>query len=749
MQQRDASLTVRHRGLTRREVIQAGARGLLLLPAVGLASRAVGTTPSVLAAPAQVPELGLALADGRFYSETNGGAAANLGYTVRGPMWREYNRFGREATWGPPVSRAYVDGIGRVCQAFQRGIFQATVQDGHAVKLEWENVFDRLAALGKDPWLESARQVPRALGWESDAGLAWPDVVRNHLGLLAQNPAIQEAYLAEPLRVEKYGLPMAARDWGGVYVIRCQRAVFQQWKTDVPWASAGQVTIALGGDIAKEAGGIIPESALAFEDIDALPDLIRRPPSQPAAGGPADRYSRFRNKVGWAYTAVPGTARATMLGDLAAMKSAGMNVVYIGHNNPGDANPNKTEPGLSYSVFYAISRGTPAKPGATAMLEAVANALAAADEIGIDVVLPIGYQIDMGPEWSHRYPNDLRRNPDGSLHDPYQSGPTASPYSPQYRRDIEEYYRWVDATLVRPHERVVALNLADEPSGCDYSPHAQAEFQRRHGQEFGSAPAVLRGEFQSKVMADYAAWSANLWYDLNPGVHTMMTFQMYRDAPFFPDFEAVFAAVPASFIFSVDTHIHDGPMDKPITLHDIGTLHGMVRTLSWLSNVYDRGLMLWTSANAWGLAGRAEVKGGVAEALNNVRIVCDTSREVGGNVAMLMAWGWNIRGQGVYRDEGAFSYLDKEDLIRRVSASLVNRRDTLSDRQPGRPQLVLWVTAGTLYEHVSKQAITDVMYWPIDLSKVDITNRNMVYLRDGPALDRALAAGARIEISYR
>ena len=58
----------------------------------------------------------------------------------------------------------------------------------------------------------------------------------------------------------------------------------------------------------------------------------------------------------------------------------------------------------------------------------------------------------------------------------------------------------------------------------------------------------------------------------------------------------------------------------------------------------------------------------------NIRIVCDTSSEVGGNVGMLMAWGWNIRGQGVYRDEGSFSYLDKDDLINRVSASLVNRR---------------------------------------------------------------------------
>ena len=45
--------------------------------------------------------------------------------------------------------------------------------------------------------------------------------------------------------------------------------------------------------------------------------------------------------------------------------------------------------------------------------------------------------------------------------------------------------------------------------------------------------------------------------------------------------------------------------------------------------------------------------------------------------------------------------------------------------------------------------ITDVMYWPVNFSDVDITNRNMVYVHDGRALDRALAIGARIEIVYR
>jgi lipoprotein-anchoring transpeptidase ErfK/SrfK len=37
--------------------------------------------------------------------------------------------------------------------------------------------------------------------------------------------------------------------------------VFQQWKVDMPWAGAGQVVIANGGDVAKEAG-LLPQDIL-------------------------------------------------------------------------------------------------------------------------------------------------------------------------------------------------------------------------------------------------------------------------------------------------------------------------------------------------------------------------------------------------------------------------------------------------------------------------------------------------------
>ena len=48
---------------------------------------------------------------------------------------------------------------------------------------------------------------------------------------------------------------------GNVMVLRAQRGVLQKWLVDTPWASAGQVTVANSGDLAKEAG-LLPADAL-------------------------------------------------------------------------------------------------------------------------------------------------------------------------------------------------------------------------------------------------------------------------------------------------------------------------------------------------------------------------------------------------------------------------------------------------------------------------------------------------------
>lgn len=208
------------------------------------------------------PEADAIVEGGRFYWETNAGASRDLGYLVQGQMYSVYERLGGPSVWGYPVSKAYYDKIGRLSQVMQRGEFQIN-PDG---KLEFRNIFDELSAAGKDDWLISVRQTPKSQDWSVDTGKPWGEVVRNHLAILDKNPAIKAVYTRNPLWLEMYGLPMGIGDFGNQVTIRCQRAAFQQWKENVPWARAGEVTIALGGDIAKEAG-LIPYSALQLETI--------------------------------------------------------------------------------------------------------------------------------------------------------------------------------------------------------------------------------------------------------------------------------------------------------------------------------------------------------------------------------------------------------------------------------------------------------------------------------------------------
>ncbi len=108
--------------------------------------------------------------------------------------------------------------------------------------------------MGKDPELEASKLTPPSRDWSGHVGLEWAAVVLRHLAVLDENPAIKAKFLADSDWLNHYGLPMAYEDLGDVRIMRAQRAVFQQWMIEVPWASAGQVVVANGGDIAKELG---------------------------------------------------------------------------------------------------------------------------------------------------------------------------------------------------------------------------------------------------------------------------------------------------------------------------------------------------------------------------------------------------------------------------------------------------------------------------------------------------------------
>jgi N-acetylmuramoyl-L-alanine amidase len=99
--------------------------------------------------------------------------------------------------------------------------------------------------------------------------------VRGRLAALDGVPKIKERYQRSVDPLAQFGLPtsqVVSRD--DALVVRFQRAVIEEWKVDRPWAQAGEVTLASGGEIAKDAG-LLPGPALT-------PQAWRPPATAPA-----------------------------------------------------------------------------------------------------------------------------------------------------------------------------------------------------------------------------------------------------------------------------------------------------------------------------------------------------------------------------------------------------------------------------------------------------------------------------------
>lgn len=202
--------------------------------------------------------------NGHFYTQANGQAGAGgSGYSVvdddRATTWSEFQRLGGVASLGYPISQRYTLPDGLTYQAFQKAILQWD-PDTHTARLA--NIFDQLSSAGRDSWLSTFKQTPPSLDWSGDAGQPWDKIVASHMAVLDANPAIKAAYTSDPYALDHYGLPMAYADYGNVAVVRCQRAVFQQWRVATQFAATNQVLIANGGDNAKDAG-LVPASAAA------------------------------------------------------------------------------------------------------------------------------------------------------------------------------------------------------------------------------------------------------------------------------------------------------------------------------------------------------------------------------------------------------------------------------------------------------------------------------------------------------
>lgn len=216
----------------------------------------VPSAPATKASTKALP-LDWAIPGGHFYTEANGFPVGTspMGYPVvddaQAQLWTAFQRHGGVARLGYPVSQRFLWG-GFVTQATQKAVLQWRPEKRDA---DFVNVFDDLSSNGKDDWLLNFRSVPRPLSSSFDAGLKWSQIMKRRVDLLRTRPAIYARYQSASDPLDLYGLPMSqVVDVGPMYVVRLQRAVLQEWKVEEPWAHVGDVTVANGGEIAKDAG---------------------------------------------------------------------------------------------------------------------------------------------------------------------------------------------------------------------------------------------------------------------------------------------------------------------------------------------------------------------------------------------------------------------------------------------------------------------------------------------------------------
>ncbi|MYB15514.1 MAG: trypsin-like serine protease [Chloroflexi bacterium] len=165
-------------------------------------------------------------------------------------FWSAFQDNGGVAAVGYPISRRFVwDGF--TTQVMQKAVFQWRPESGSTA---FVNVFDDLTGRGHDAALAKLL-VPETETFADEGSLNFSEIVRKRIALLEVEPQLLATYQSVPDPLLTYGLPTSrVREYEGLRSIRLQRAVLQLWTSDFPWASAGTVTVANGGDLAKQVG---------------------------------------------------------------------------------------------------------------------------------------------------------------------------------------------------------------------------------------------------------------------------------------------------------------------------------------------------------------------------------------------------------------------------------------------------------------------------------------------------------------
>ena len=296
---------------------------------------------------------------GRFFGQAGGFAVTDEAGV---PFWSEFQRLGGVSALGYPVSGRY-EQDGFVHQAMQKAILQWRPQEKRALLT---NVLDDLSKFGKDEWLQTVRSTPRPLPAQFDAGLKWEDAVKRRQALLDADEAIKKRYYSVDDPMTFYGLPTSAvQDMGNHLAVRLQRAVIQRWKVDVPWAKSGEVTIANGGDLAKEAGlldktAVVSSSPAVEGRAEKMPwsgwwwpaDEGVKGPHLFDADGPLARFDPLARKRGLADT-------ATREWELKNIRLFGGRYEWAGHCNGWAAaailEPEPTKPKTIDGVTFSVA----------------------------------------------------------------------------------------------------------------------------------------------------------------------------------------------------------------------------------------------------------------------------------------------------------------------------------------------------------------------------------------------------------
>lgn len=252
-----------------------GAAGAVQVAPLDQTANACGPSRSVNEqAAGSTPETDWALPNGWFFTQARTSTDADQGYSIvddaDAQMWSEFQRLGGWRALGFPASRRF-KWHGALSQATQRAVLQWSPVTG---QVEFANVLDLMHDENRDDDLRADKQIPPPQEVD-DAGLPYEVIAARRLAWLDARPAIKAKYCGAPGGadpIQLWGLPTSKAvnmsDVGEVYVLRTQRAAFQEWVNGADWAAPGEVTVVLGGDLAKEFS-LLPAEALTPEPAPA------------------------------------------------------------------------------------------------------------------------------------------------------------------------------------------------------------------------------------------------------------------------------------------------------------------------------------------------------------------------------------------------------------------------------------------------------------------------------------------------